>query len=150
MKSACSPEAFDYACVFVLGPGNQAKIDLEQLHHILDSFASLIQSTGKNVNKQEMLKWKRQKASGAVQKSSQNNIGPARHSAVLHNNDVAVYKIQNKVTRMQNNNTNVQHSFLTLKPQVITFDRGKLVSKKQTHCHRNICHISSAENRQQL
>ena len=77
-----------------------------------------------------MLKWKRQKAGGAMQKSSENNIRPARHNAVLHNNDGAVYKIQNQVTRMQNNNTNVQHSFLTLKPQVITFDRGKLVSKK--------------------
>ena len=27
MESARSPAAFDYACVFVLGPGNQAKID---------------------------------------------------------------------------------------------------------------------------
>ena len=69
-----------------------------------------------------------------MQKSSGNNIRPPRHNSVLHNNDAAVYRIKNKVTKMQNNNTNVQHSFLTLKPQVITFDRGKLVSKKCTHC----------------
>ena len=82
-----------------------------------------------------MLKWKRQKASGAMQKSSKaSNTNASRHTA-LHNNDVAVYKIQNGVTKMQKD-ANVQHSFLTLKPQVITFDRGKLVSKKSIVIHQ--------------
>ena len=81
------------------------------------------------MKQREMLKWKRQKASGAMQKSlNVNNANASRHEP-LHRDNVAVYNIQNGVAKVQND-ANVQHSFLTLRPQVITFDRGKSVSKR--------------------
>lgn len=74
-----------------------------------------------------MLKWRQQRASGIASSKAPSvatNSSQGRDGSVWPQDNVAVYRIRNNVTKMQ---TDAQDSFVTLRPQVITFDRGTRV-----------------------